>query len=216
MDTAVEEKKDSEKKQKHDPVLNKPLFKKYIEPNLDEIRSLVFFYSSNKQEVDSNYNFVLTEMYKYIHSYDPSKSLKTWIHIVARRSTQFQNKKQYQAHCHDHGLSYDFDHDNGDDDDVLECGGGSTTMVVGNVIDNVSDKVLSALQRTPPALLSSFILYFQGYSHEEIVNIEYQRGYIDRNDPDAAKTIQNRIYMAKKIIKKTLAEYGITKTDGNW
>ena len=186
MDTAVEEKKEPEKKQRHDPVLNKPLFEKYIVPNLDEIRSLVFFYSSNKQEVDSNYNFVLTEMYKYIHSYDPSKSLKTWIHIVARRGTQFQNKKQYQAHCHDHGLSYDFDHDNGDDDDVLECGGGSTTMVVGNVI------------------------------HEEIVNIEYQRGYIDRNDPDAAKTIQNRIYMAKKIIKKTLAEYGITKTDGNW
>ena len=203
-------------KQKHDPVLNKPLFNKYIMPNLDEIKSLVFFYSSNKQEVDSNYNFVLTEMYKYIHTYNPAKPLKTWLHIVAKRGTQLQNKRQYDSHCHDHGISYDFDHENGDDDEVLECGEGLTTMIVGNVIDNVSDKVLSALQRTPPALLSSFILYYQGYSHQEIVDIEYRRGYIDSNDPEAQKTIQNRIYMAKKTIKRILAEYGITKTDGNW
>ena len=39
---------------------------------------------------------------------------------------------------------------------------------------------------------------------------------IDSNDPEAQKTIQNRIYMAKKTIKRILAEYGITKTDGNW
>lgn len=203
-------------KQKHDPVLNKPLFNRYIMPNLDEVRSLVFFYSANKQEVDANYNFVLTEMYKYIHTYNPEKPLKTWLHIVAKRGTQLQNKRQYDAHSHDHGISYDYDHENGDDDEVLECGEGMTTMIVGNVIDNVSDKVLSALQRTPPALLSSFILYYQGYSHQEIVDIEYSRGYIDNNGPDAQKTIQNRIYMAKKTIKRILAEYGITKTDGNW
>ena len=50
----------------------------------------------------------------------------------------------------------------------------------------------------------------------DMFDIEYNRGYIDRKDADAVKTIQNRIYMAKKTIKKNLNEYGITKTEGNY
>lgn len=201
------------KKAKHDPNENHALFRKYVIPNLDEIRSLVFFYSANKQEVDANYNFVLTEMYKYVHTYDTSKPLKTWIHIVAKRGTQLQNKKQSEENAHRHGIPMDYDYENGEDDEVLRCGGCSE-MLSGSLIDNLSDKVFSALRRTSPQLLSAFLLYFKGHSYKEIVDIEYNRGYIDHNGQDAVKAIQSRIYMAKKEIKKLLNEYGITRSTG--
>lgn len=200
------------KRQKHDPNENHDLFNKFILPNLDEIKSLCFYYSSNKQEVDANYNEVLTEMYKYVHTYNPTQSLKTWLHIVTKRITYNCNKRQSQEAQHNHGLAYDFDHNNGDDDDVLECGV-ITHQIIGDLKDNISDELYNALLQTPPAQLSAFILYYQGYSIKDIVEIEYQRGYIDVNGPEAKLTIANRVYMAKKSLKKIFLKNGVSKSN---
>lgn len=190
------------------PPDNKALFYKYIAPNFDYIKSIVLFYTQNKQDVDCNYNHALTQMWKYAHTYNPEKSLKTWLHIVAKRATLQQDKERAEEASHISGVDYDFIGENGFGKNILR--GGYSNLVAGSIIDNLSDKTLSALQRTPPALLFTFILYYQGYTLKEIVDIEYKGGYINSNGEDATHTIKHRIYAAKQTIRQILAKYDIT------
>ena len=42
-------------------------------------------YTANPEDIDDNYVEVLTNFFKYIETYDPTKSIQTWLHIVTKR-----------------------------------------------------------------------------------------------------------------------------------
>ena len=196
-----------------DPELNKKLFNQYVVPRFASIRSLVFKYINKKSDTDEYFNLVLTELYKYIHTYKPEKSIDTWLHIVTKRAVYNRNKKDYEYAQLRSGVfngNFDFDGENTIDDNLLICN--KAVVDNGKLLDNLSDEVIQALSDIPASYLSAFLLYYQDYKVEEIVKIEYKRGYIDSTAPEAKFAIFNRIYEAKRALQEKLKEHGITRT----
>lgn len=195
-----------------DPEQNKRLFNLYVTPRLNSIRSLVFRYINKKSDTDEYFNLVLTELYKYIHTYKPEKSIETWLHIVTKRAVYNLNKKDYQYAQLRDGVfngNFDFDGENTTDDNLLSYN--KAVIDNGKLLDNLSDEVIKALSDIPASYLSAFLLYYQGYKVEEILKIEYKRGYIDSTAPEAKSAIFNRIYEAKRALQEKLRENGIKR-----
>lgn len=49
------------------------------------IYKLCMRYTFNPSDIEDNYIEVLTNMYKYIETYNPERSVQTWLHIVTKR-----------------------------------------------------------------------------------------------------------------------------------
>lgn len=160
-------------------------------------------YTDKYQDVDENYNYVLSQMYAYIHSYDPSKPLHTWIHIVTKRACFNQNDKRTKYNSMQADLEFcsmDALHQNGNSN-VIDAS-------FGTLADNLSDEVYEALMRIDPCKLSAFLLYAQGLGVREITKIEWRAGHLERKSEDVVKS---RIYWAKKQLQFILKQYGITE-----
>lgn len=176
------------------------LFNKLIRPQFDKIKSLVKHYTNHQQDIDSHYNYAIEQMYRYVHTYNPDKSLDTWIHIVTKRACYNRNKKQASDESHYTGEDIQFD----------SCCG-SNEMEVGTLIDNISDDVYIALMQMPPIKLSAFLLKAQGYSIKEIAEIEYSRGHLMRLPSQSEEVIKSRIYYCRAQLQLILKQRGITK-----
>lgn len=181
----------------------KALFQKYIAPNLTSIKSLTVRYTDKYQDVEDNYNYVLAQMYSYIYSYDPSKSLETWIHIVTKRACFNQNDRRTQYLSIQTDLEFC-------SSDVLHQHG-TANMVdasFGSLADNLSDDVYAALMQIDPCKLSPFLLYAQGLGIREITKMEWKAGHLEKKSEDV---IKSRIYWAKKQLQYILKQYGISE-----
>lgn len=180
------------------------LFKKFVEPHLAVIKSLVVKYTDKYQDVEDNNIYVLSQLYMYIHTYDTAKDLKTWIHIVTKRACFNQNKKRSQY------MSIQTDIEMCSNDTLHQHG--TANMIeakFGSLADNLSNKVYGAMMRIDPYKLSPFLLYVQGLGIREIAKIEWKAGHVDRKSEDLVKS---RIYWAKRQLRYYLKEYGITET----
>lgn len=175
-------------------------FETIITPNFPFIRSLVSYYTDHSQFVEENFNEVLFVFFKYIHTYDPSKSLKTWIHTVVKNNVRNINK----ARSKNNGFFYDGDIIT---TEVAEQKNsrGATASVAMNFADELPDDLYNALLTLPPHIFSAFMLRYQGYDLNEIVEIEYKKG----NLPVKSQImIKNRIHEARVELKKKLKRYG--------
>lgn len=179
----------------------KALFQKYIAPNLTSIKSLTVRYTDKYQDVEDNYNYVLAQMYSYIYSYDPSKSLNTWIHIVTKRACFNQNTKRSQYLSTQTDLEFCTS-------DVLHQHGTANLIDAGfgTLADNVSDVVYDALMQLDPFKLSPFLLYAQGLGIRDITQMEWRAGHLEKKSEDV---IKSRIYWAKKQLQYILKQNGI-------
>lgn len=179
----------------------KALFAKYIEPNLRTIRSLTVKYTDKFQDVEDNYIQALQQMFMYIHTYDETKPLSTWIHIVTKRACFHQNLKmsEYKSgiteidQCssealHQHGTS-----------NIMDAGFGA-------LADNISDDIYNALLSIEPRKLSAFLLYAQGTSIRDIAKIEYRNGHLERKSEEL---IRSRIFWARKELIYILEKNGV-------
>lgn len=179
------------------------LFKRFVEPHLAVIKSLVVKYTDKYQDVEDNNVYVLSQLYMYIHTYDTAKDLKTWIHIVTKRACFNQNKKRSQY------MSIQTDIEMCSNDALHQHG--TANMVdadFGSLADNLSDKVYEAIMRIDPYKLSPFLLYVQGVGIREIAKIEWKAGHVDKKSEDLVKS---RIYWARRQLRYYLKEYGITE-----
>ena len=179
------------------------LFKKFVEPHLAVIKSLVVKYTDKYQDVEDNNIYVLSQLYMYIHTYDTTKDLKTWIHIVTKRACFNQNKKRSQY------LSIQTDIEMCSNDALHQHGTANMAEAdFGSLADNLSDKVYGAMMKIDPYKLSPFLLYAQGLKIREIAKIEWKAGHVDKKSEDLVKS---RIYWAKKQLQYYLKEYGVTE-----
>lgn len=160
-------------------------------------------YTDKYQDVEDNYNYVLAQMYSYIHTYDPNMSLDTWLHIVTKRACFNQNEKRAQYMSIMTDLEYC-------SPDVLHQHG-TANMVdagFGTLADNLSDIMYEALMQIDPRKLSPFLLYAQGMGVREITQLEWKAGHLERRSEDMVKS---RIYWAKKELQHILKQYGISE-----
>ena len=61
------------------------LFQQYVMPFQNMIYKLVMNYTYDSWNVEENYNEVLINFFRRIETYDTSRPIRTWLHIVTKR-----------------------------------------------------------------------------------------------------------------------------------
>lgn len=178
-------------------------FNELIGPHHEFIRKLVAYYSDHSQNVDENFNTVLFDFYRYIHTYNGGRPLKTWIHSVVKNNVWTINKERAKEAARIADAEFNPVEKSKKPDNFIDLENGLLSMA-----DKLSDEVYNALLSLPPLLLSVFVLQIQGYSIDEITNIEYSRGHISRRSSDI---IKNRIFFARKKLREKLISHGIKR-----
>lgn len=178
-------------------------FVELIEPHYDFIRSLVSYYTDHPQDVDENYNTLLYDFYRYIHTYNGNKPLKTWIHSVVKNNVRTINKERSKEAAKIADVEFVSIERAKGPDNTIDLDYGLRTLA-----DFISDEVYSALLSLQPLRLSAFVLQIQGYSIDEITKIEYERGHLSKCSNDI---IKNRIFWARKDLKEILINHGIKR-----
>lgn len=174
------------------------LFDELITPSLDVIKGLVVRYTNNYQDVDDNFQYVLSEMAKGVSTYDRSKSLKTWIHVCVKHGCKRQNSRKAKLNARRTGLAME----------VVATSRNAPSVSIGemsSMMDSISDEMRDALLQIPPLKLSPFLLQAQGYSIKEITKMEIERGHLEEY---SESTIKSRIFWARDRLKEIMSRYG--------
>lgn len=177
------------------------LFNKYILPFSNMIFKLVAEYSNDTNNVQENYSDVMINFYRRVETYDPSRPIRTWIHICTKRQVWACDKRRQQHN------NKDFDNDIEDYEDELI----DDEHVSGNVlgVDNwrelYSPDIVEVLEELKPRHRDALILQEAGYSLKEIAEIEYAKGSLKTPNME---TIKSRLRLARKHLKDNLTRDG--------
>lgn len=177
------------------------LFNKYIMPYLNMIYKLCKNYSNCSQNVEENYSDVLINFYRRIETYDPSRPIRTWIHICVKRQV-WASERHRSAHYnkdYDHDIE-DYEEELIDDEHVSNC-----VLGVDNWREYYNSDIIYILDSMNPLHRDALILQEAGYSLKEIANIEYQRG--NMKSPNI-ETIKSRLRVARIYLKNNLTRNG--------
>lgn len=176
------------------------LFNKYVAPYVNMIYKLCINYTDCKEDVEENYTEVLTNFYRSIETYDTSRSICTWLHIVTKRYVFQLNKRRYKRQVSDREAidemcylgygqeTYDIDHS-------------SEELSNKNIIDLCGDEVVKAMQQLKPIYKRPLLLKLAGYSVKEIADREHELGALDSYN---LNTIKSRLFLAYKALRKEL------------
>lgn len=178
------------------------LFNKLIVPKMDFIKSLVKNYSSSKEYVDDTFCICLSEFAFYIKSFNTERMdrLESWIHVTVKRCCFRQNLKNKSAHENDSGVQLESYLDS-----MTSSPRSSERTACNSFIDNISDELFNALMRIPYTKLSPFLYYVQGYNLEEIVEMEFEKGNLEKKSVYAIKC---RVFTAKTMLRDILRRNG--------
>lgn len=172
------------------------------------IYKLCIRYTFNPNDTEDNYIEVLTNMYKYIESYDTERSIHTWLHIVTKRCVfdLDQRRKRQQ----------DMLNDDNDIDSISVFDGFTETrkvshraMNINNYRELYSDDVLDALNQLKPQYKRALLLQQSGYKLKEIAEIEYRNGALDSRNID---TVKSRLFLARQQLQQLLTRDGKRRT----
>ncbi len=168
------------------------------------VYKLVMQYSSSPSNWEENYTDVLVNLYRYIETYDESKSIKTWLHIVTKRHV-FELERRRRA-----AANFDDDKDIEVFEDITDDEPSSNCMGVDNYREYYSDAILEVLDMMKPIHRDALILQEAGYSLKEIVEIEHKKGTLASKN---IETIKSRLHLARQFMKKHLTRDGERKAD---
>lgn len=192
---------DEERKRKH------ALFNQYVTPHLNMIYKLVIQYSMNKSYVDDNYSECLINYYNYIDTYDPSRPIMTWLHIVCKRfvhNLEMRRVKSTQATTDDVSI------ENSEEVAYDPSAVSENVLSVENWRTMYNDDILFAIESLKPIYKEAFILQQAGYKLHEIVEISYQNGNLKSRNID---TIKSRLFLARQQLQTLLTRNGNLRTD---
>lgn len=183
------------------------LFDKYVTPYIRMIYKLCIRYSFNSQDIQDNYVEVLTNLYKYIETYDPERDICTWIHIVTKRCVfdlDRRRKKQNDLRDNDNDIEVYMSEPSYDLDSVS-----SNTMGIDNFKELYSDDVLYALNQLKPQYLRALLYQQAGYKLKEIAEMEYRNGALESRN---IETIKSRLFLARQTLQQLLTRDGKRRT----
>lgn len=182
------------------------LFNKYVYPYRNLIYHICIKNTENQDNIRDNYNEVLINFYKYVSSYNPHLSIKTWIYAVASRCIFcIENKRNRFQRTGDVGV---IDLDQIVDSVLDEDGQTANHISLDNYRELFSDDVLSALESLKPTYREALILQLAGYKLEEITKILHEKGSLKTAN---VETTKSRIFLAKKQLRELLTRDGKRK-----
>lgn len=187
--------------------LRNSLFEKYVAPYLNMVYKLCINYTYNSANVEENYTEVLVNFYRRIETYDPSRSIHTWLHIVTKRQIAEIERKRKR----DDNRDYDQDiemYEGTVSNDSGELSGNA--MGIDNYREFYSDDILSVLDEMKDIHRDAFLLQESGYSLKEIAEIEHDKGTLKSRN---IETVKSRLFLARQFLKKNLTRDGKRKID---
>lgn len=181
------------------------LFQEYVMPYKNMIYKLVMKYSWNMRNVQENYNEVLLNFYRGIETYDPSRSIKTWLHICTKRCViELEKKRKEQEETSSYCDNIDTYQDNIPDTEKPS----GNLMSTENYRKFYSDEILQVLDMMKPIHRDALLLQQAGYSLKEIADIEFERGTLKSHN---IETVKSRLYLARQFMKRYLTRDGKRK-----
>ena len=186
----------------------KALFDKYVTPYHRMIYKLCMRYSFQSSNVEDNYVEVLTNLYKYIETYNPEKPIKTWLHIVTKRCVydlDQRRKKQQDLRNDDNDIELITNMDELADNGQIS----ENVMGIDNYEELYNDDILAALKQLKPTYRRALIYQQAGYKLKEIAEIEYQNGALESRNID---TIKSRLFLARQQLQQLLTRDGKRRT----
>ena len=176
------------------------LFNMYVYPFRNMIYKLCIQYSWDSRNVEENYTEVLANFYRRIETYDPTRPIRTWLHIVTKRHVQALERKR-----NSYRVDGSVDDMDDYDDDILAEDNDGNIMGVANYRDFYNDDILSLLDEMKPIHRDALILQESGYSLREIAEIEHNKGSLKSKN---VETIKSRLFLARQFLKKHLTRDG--------
>lgn len=176
------------------------LFKKYITPNLNLVYKLCITYTTNQSNVQEYYTSALANLFRGITTYNPEKSLPCWIHITTKRHIWALEKKAWDEQCRQ---SDDIDVNDVDDVDDLLMATKHTSVIptIENYREVLSDRTLQIFEKLSQLQRDGLLLQLQGYTNQEIADIESEKGLLKNNNVIVLKV---RLSLARKFIREQL------------
>lgn len=176
------------------------LFYKYVWPHRNLIYSLCIRYTYCSEDVADNYNEVLINFFKYIETYNPERSIQTWLHIVTKRFVADMNHRNSQFKRDD---EVDVHQIIGDlmTDDAPPAG----SMGVDNYRELYNDNILQALDSLRPIYREALLLQQAGYKLGEIMEITFRNGSLRCRN---IETVKSRLFLAKQQLRKLITRDG--------
>lgn len=187
-------------------VVRNALFDKYVTPYLNMIYKLCMNYTYDSANVQENYTEVLTNFYRRIETYDDSRSIRTWLHIVTKRHIAELERRRKR---HDN-KSYDMDIEDYSEFVSDKVEPSANIMGLDNYRELYSDDILAVFDEMKPIHREAFLLQEAGYSLKEIAEIEYNKGNLKSRN---IETVKSRLFLARQFLKKNLTRDGKRKID---
>lgn len=203
------------------------LFQQYVSPYYNMIYKLVMNYTYNPANVEENYTEVLVNFFRRIETYDPSRSIHTWLHIVTKRMVAELEKRRRRNDNKDFDKDIEDYEECGDDDELVDKNAkfngvydaqhiSSNCMGIENWRQMYNDDIIAVLDQMKPIHRDAVLLQEAGYSLREIADIEYAKGTLKSHN---IETVKSRLFLARQFLKKHLNRNGErikqpTNTDG--
>lgn len=181
------------------------LFNRYIVPNRNLVYRLCIRYSFRQEDIADNYSEALMNFYKYICSYDPSRCILNWIHIVTKRFVMEQNRKRSRMPVSENTDVYLFAEKLSDEEETH-----GNEMDISNYRNFYNDAILSAIDSLKPIYREALLLQLAGYKLAEIVEISFRNGNMRSRSLD---TMKSRILLAKQQMRKLITPDGEKRKD---
>jgi RNA polymerase sigma factor (sigma-70 family) len=176
------------------------LFNKYVLPHKNLVYKLCIKYSFSSSDIEDNYNEVLINFFKYIETYDPARSIQTWLHIVTKRFISDMNTRNSAfKRTEDVDIS-EISNSFLDEDDA-----GSNSMSINNYHSLYNDDILEALKDLKPIYREALLLQQAGYKLNEIMEISYRNGNLKTRN---LETVKSRLFLAKLQMRKLITRDG--------
>ena len=176
------------------------LFYKFVWPHRNLIYSLCIRYTYCQEDIADNYNEVLVNFFKYMDTYDPQRSIQTWLHIVTKRFVADLNHRNSQFKRSD-----DIDVQQISGNLLCEDGPPASVMGLDNYRELYSDDILLALDSLRPIYREALLLQQAGYKLGEIMEITFRRGSLRVRN---FETVKSRLFLAKQQMRKIITRDG--------
>jgi RNA polymerase sigma factor (sigma-70 family) len=173
------------------------LFNRYVLPHRNMVYKLCIEYSRPASDVEDNYNEVLINFFKYIETYDPSRSIQTWLHIVTKRLVCDLNRRNGTFRRNDDVDVAEIA------DNIPESGGYETDAH--DCLSLYGDEVLEALDSLKPIYRETLLLQQAGYKLHEIMEISYRNGNLKTRN---LETVKSRLFLAKQQMRQLITRDG--------
>ncbi|NDV63922.1 RNA polymerase sigma factor [Bacteroides sp. 224] len=170
------------------------------------VYKLCINYTYNSANVEENYTEVLVNFYRRIETYDPNRSILTWLHIVTKRQIAEIERKRKQLDIN----NYDQDIEMYADSVFSDSEVSGNTMGVDNYKELYNDDILSVLNGMKSIHRDAFLLQEAGYSLKEIAEIEFKKGTLKSRN---IETVKSRLFLARQHLKNHLTRDGKRKTN---